>query len=294
MPVEARIGNTGSLTVEPSSILIDVTNKRENDYPIRISNNTDNKISISTRFVPFSVATDTARTIDFYEDRHSIIETAVYLSSTIFDIDVGEEKTVQLRTQGKNFPLFGDYYEAIFFDVVSSESTIGTIKNKSLPADVNTSIAVPIFLKSNPNSKAKYIVEMAKEPKIVTFGIEKDIELTIKNIGNTYGIPSGEINIKDSFGNLLYIGSINTDSSLILPSTSITTNVALRKNSLSFPTYLGAFTVKMRESKKTEIMEIVYLSKFIGIDPIFMVTFIVGVLFIAFYIFRSNEKKLRN
>ncbi|MFO0703370.1 MAG: hypothetical protein U0525_01445 [Patescibacteria group bacterium] len=293
IPKEIDAALKNSIQVSPAFIDIDKSVPQESGYPISIKNNDKSVITVNTKFVPFTPSKKNDGSLDFHTNEKSILQGFLSLSQEQFEIAPDETKTIYLVPNYSTKLLYGDYNEAVIFSFTSSENKEGVEKTST--TSINSAIALTLFVRNNPKAAASYAVKPQNKINSIAFTLPTEAQLVIENMGNTYGIPRGEVELSDFAGRVLARGIINTDSTRLLPASGKNINVVLNKSKDPLPMYLGVYTVKVRDSRNLTGPFTTYKSRFIGIDPVFMVIFILGtIVFVSIMVYLRYEKGIRH
>lgn len=281
-----------SIEISPAFLDVDMSRLDYNGYPITITNRNKSALEVSTKYIPFTPAKNNDGTLDFHPDEESILSSFLPVSQDNFFISAGETKIVNIIPNETTKILSGDYYEALvfYFSPVS-----GGEKQNFKNTAINSALAVSMFVRTNPNAQAKYAVKPQNPPNLVAFKLPSEVNILLENMGNTYGVPRGEIELTDFTGRVLARGIINTDSKRYLPASGKSVSVLLNKGGYTYPLYLGTFSIRIKDAKTQDRAKIVYQKKFIGIDPLFVVGFILGtIVFVSTIAVYRYEKGVRH
>ncbi|HSX43196.1 MAG TPA: hypothetical protein VLF59_03860 [Candidatus Saccharimonadales bacterium] len=135
------------------------------------------------------------------------------------DIAAGETKTINYTITIPKDQGAGSYYSAILYQAggasggnVALNASGVTLAFVSVPGKVNENMALQKFgaynSEDNGNTGSYVYIDVQEQPKMVAF--------TLKNSGNVFESPAGQIQVKDLFGHQVANIKVNNNQSLAL------------------------------------------------------------------------------
>lgn len=273
-PVSAQ--NKKSLTtLSPALIEISADSVEESGYPIMFENGENIPLDVKISFIPFTQSGFSDGSLEFLQNEPSTLSSFLIPSTDEFRALPKSKTTIHILPNEFSKTLKGDYYEAVVF---SSSPVNASSESKKSNTSISGSLAVLVFFRSDSKATSKYTLTQ-DSPNVPTFMTRppEEISLTIENVGNTYGIPRGEVKVVNVLGSTVARGIINVDSVRIVPSSSKKIFVKIIPVDAPLPAYMGVFDVVLRDDRQVSVRN-VFRKSFFVIDPIFAAGLIVGFL----------------
>ncbi len=274
---------SGMSSLTPALLDISTDNVESGGYPVTFENGEDTALSIRASFMPFTQdrSADGHGTIRFMQGETSILRNFLTLSATEFVVQPRSKVTINIMPNSFSKIIKGDYYEALIFGTSPLSESVVTKKSD---APISSSLALLIFLRSDPTARPKYslIREKLDLPNIMVRQ-PNEVSLVIENDGNTYGVPRGEVRIKSILGKNVARGTINEDSVRIIPGSSKKIDVKISTNTQYLPAFLGVFDIELRDYRQ-EQKSVIFSKRLFIIDPLFLMGLISGAVIFVFVI----------
>lgn len=268
--------NKGMSSLTPAVLDISTDSVESGGYPVTFENGEDIAVSVRASFMPFTQekSVNGQGTIRFLQRETSILQNFLTLSSPQFVVQPRSKVTINIMPNSFSKIMKGDYYEALVFG--TSPINGSPVETKG-DAPISSSLALLIFLRSDPAARPKYsLVRDRLDLPTIMVRQPDEVSLTIENNGNTYGIPRGEARIKSIFGQNIAHGSINDDSVRIIPGGRKTIDVRIRSSAGYLPALLGVFDVELRDDRREQI-SVVFSKRLFIVDPLFLLGLLSGV-----------------
>jgi len=137
-------------------------------------------------------------------------------------IGPGETKDIIVTILNDGKLSSGGHYGALMVQAQSSE------ENENLKMKVSPILTAMVFLKKEGGEIYDLVLDK-NEMKKTYFSFPEKVTLLFSNRGNVHVIPRGTVTVKDLLGRTIARSAINIESRLILPETSRTMEVPIRK-----------------------------------------------------------------
>lgn len=263
-----------SIRVSPAFVEIDTSQTNNADQiTIDYTNTNAQQVHIGLSFLPVTFVGD-PNAIRFPITK-SILSSHVIPSSNEFDILAGETKTIVLSLVDLNLLADADYYEALVAKV--SSDSVSTTSSSGIVGNITTLL----FVRNSKSGRIpRYTVKTGTHilPRVL-FSYPQQIDLSIENRGDTYGIPRGLVTMTDMAGRTVRRGAINEDSVRIFPRSSRTMNVKLVGDEVLLPAHVGFLRVDMRDQYSAHVEATLKQQiMFVYIDPLFGIPLLIVVL----------------
>jgi len=288
--ISYAVSGSGSIRVAPALVEIDsAVDEGVGQSPIHYSNLSNQSLRIELSFLPITF-NDSSPQMQILP-KGSLLSQYIKPSASDFIIEAGETKTILLSYDFRSLLTSGDYYEALFARIISTSDKAN--ERASISEGLSTTILVKNSTKgSNPQYSispngiqiSKIIVD---QPGLVS--------LQVRNQGQSYGIPRGQIVLKDNFGRILGTGTINTDSTRLFPGKSKIIKVALASDQPPLITYIGKIEVRIHDQMDKTAKEEVVNYSYIYMNKILLFSLIgLGMVGISYFLYVSTIKQSTN
>lgn len=204
------------ITLTPAIANVEVApDEASSSFKIKVENKQDTPVSLVASSLDFKSLNDTGG-VAFIGSNTSALEHKYGLANWIGlpagDINLkpntSQEVTVTIDNRADLSP--GGHYAAILF------RTVGSTGGGSNKVNLNQVVATLVFLKKSGGEI--YSLNLQKPHlKTVFFGLPSNLDLFIKNTGNTQTIPRGVVSVTGPNGKQYERGILNPDSGLVLP-----------------------------------------------------------------------------
>jgi hypothetical protein len=195
------------------------------------------------------------------------------ISNKTIQLQPGQKEKVDISITNTKDISPGGHYAAVLAKIPFS----ATQKNNP----VSPAVSSLILLRKVGGEQFNLSLETISWPhQDLVLSYDNNVGLLYKNKGNTHIFPYGKVEIKDSFGKLLYKGIINTSSTFIFPQTSKQIYVSMYQVTPSWPISFNTMVVDSHDSlfkvQNYKKIQFVYIHPFVFIVPIILLL-IVGV-----------------
>jgi hypothetical protein len=185
--------------------------------PIKVQNNATKAVTLHVQLMKFKAYGNDGRAQLLTPDAHDPSAKWVSFSTNMVVAQPGIWNTVTMTIHPDQTAAFGYYYAVVFTQ---------TSANGEVPAHVNTvngSSAVLVLLDVQvPGEKRQLVVSGFKTQHAINEFLPVKFTAPIKNTGDIYGAPKGDIYITRNHKDTLAVIPVNDDESNILPGSSRT------------------------------------------------------------------------
>lgn len=200
------------------------------------------------------------------------------------DLDPGQKHIFTVVVKNRQDLSPGGHYAAVVARQISDAEP-------SSAATIAPAVSSMIFLEKKGGERYNLSLKSLDWPRFpVVFSYPGQVMLTFQNEGNVHVMPYGRVAIKDMFGRVLAVGSINESSLRVLPETRRIIPVLIRRLAASFPISFNIIEVNGYDSSKNT--NFTYSDSFVYIHPLFLVAvfaLIIAVFFLVRY--KRRQKK---
>lgn len=277
-----------SVTLSPAIIDIDGSAIQEGGYPVNIFNGSDESLQVQLRFVPFSQ--DSGNKITFDTKQKSVLSDFLTPSTESFQLNPGSTIVINLVPTSDIRLLREDHLESIFFDMSTSQ-----IRDENIikSTSISSSIAILAFFRNGRDARVSFEADLSSKLNPIIFGIPNIYDFEITNSGNSYSIPRGLATVTDNFERVVSQGSLNTDSTRILSEQSKNIGVKMNQKEVLFPISLVKLNLDIRDSKSGKT-SLVFAKTFVFVDPIFLISTMIGILLIVCWRALSHVRRTQS
>lgn len=278
-----------TMTLSPAFLDIQKDKLADGGYSITFENGENVALTVTTSFIPFTQSGQSDGTLQFLPDQPSTLANYLVPSSSQFEVAPKSKTSIQLLPTEFMDTLKGDYYEAMMFRAEPSDQS----ETFSRGTSISSSLALLLFVRTDPRASAQYTLgTQALGVSSIALRTPRTVQLELENRGNTYGIPRGEVTVRDAFGGVVSRGSINEDSVRILPSSRKTIEVTLAQTGPSAPAVLGSLDVVVRDDRAPSGVRL-FRQTILVLDPLFIAGFCGGMFAVVmvFTILRKRNGK---
>lgn len=268
----------GSMKVSPAFVEIDVSKVVEGQQvSVEYSNSSNQPIQIHLSFVPVTFAGDDAQLI--FKSTQSVLSSHILPSTTLFEVKPGEIKTVVLTLTNLHLLAEADYYEALVARITHNQVATG---GAAVSANITTLV---LLTKRGPNDYPVFsIPEPQKVFPPVLFSLPALITIPIKNDGPTYGVPRGEIIIKDFIGRELRHAILNESSIKVFPYSTRSITATTLGTTIALPFHAGLIQTRIRDAYSAHRLgKIEKTSYYLFVDPVFVLSLATFCVIFFFY-----------
>lgn len=286
--VEPNIYSKGSIGLHPaySDVVLEKPNE-EKFIDLFFLNNSDKPISLDISAIDFKQK-DLIGIVTFLgensKDFSYSLASFLSFETNRLDIEPNQEKKLKVFVKNRDDVSPGGHYAAVIGRLIEPQGDAHT-------SYVSPSVSSLIYLEKKGGERFKIVLKDLSWPSsFIAFGYPDRLGLTFSNDGNIHLIPYGRLEIKDTFGRLLYRGVVNSDSARILPETRRIISVDLIKTANSLPFSVNTISVSGTDS----LNKVSYSDReaFIYIDPILLVILAFGfIIYIRYRFIREKKKK---
>lgn len=270
------------ITISPAIQQIQLQQNQNSDtFYTNITNNTSTPIVVHVGAEDFtylnqSGAISFIKTKPGTSNSHGLVSGLV-IALNQFYLSPHQSQTVPIRIVNANNLAIGGHYAAIYFQVNGKLSA-----GKNVVA-INQAVTSLVFLSTFGQGTQNIKLESLELGTFMS-SFPSSLALVLQNTGNTQSTPTGIVQIVDSHGAVLTQTQLNTDSGLILPSSSRLFNFSLNKPTKHiFP---GIYTLKFYYRYSGQSHFTLYQKKFIYIGwPITLGLIIIAIAFVVYFFF---------
>ncbi len=203
------------ITIHPYLSDIIIQNEERVPFTVELSNNSGESREFSILAIDFGGLESSAGVafLGSDQDIEKEFDPADWIELQVETIRIAAKESATLSgtiiNTGALSP--GGHYGALLFQEKKPVENVG-------PTNVNIDerIAALVFIRKEGGA----VYEMNLRPVSVErplIGLPETLTLSFRNAGNVHIVPRGRIDIKDPFGRLIAKGTVNENSSLLLP-----------------------------------------------------------------------------
>ena len=289
--VHAASSQTNGLKVSPAISNIQVSPGQDSAIINEtVTNITGTKLAVNISTKDFGALNGNG-SIGFYgssykesNNPHSLAA-SIQIPNTEYFIDPHQSTTISTNINNIGQLSPGGHYSAILFTPFIAIS--GTTHNQ---VSFQPSVASLVFL-TTPAGGFQSLKLGGFSMSSIGFNLPSNIYILLQNSGNTQTVPRGTLTLKDPLSNVVSQTVINSNSGLILPSTSRLFNESFNttQNLFKLPgVYHVQFKYHVDGSSNYQVLD----KKFIYVNPMIFVVLFVVIVIIKLMISRKKYRKL--
>ncbi len=239
----AGASSQGSFVVGPAKSELSLNPGETKNIELRIQNRMGRTQSFEISFEDFVASQDLDQTVVLTgSEIRSQTSLAQYIrvEKNNFTLEQGDELILPVSISIPEQVAPGGRFGAVVVSAVSSKENNGTKERVYSGASVVSRIASLMFVKVNGEvvTSGKLLDFSTKNNQIVFWSGEIPVRVLFENTGTVHVNPYGIITVKDIFGGR--VGEVQIDPWFVLPGSSRTRDVSLRKEGL-----LGRYTATL-------------------------------------------------
>ncbi len=177
---------------------------------VTLTNDSSSSVLVTIRFEDFSATALGTPQLGAAASRYSL-KKWIRTSTPEFTLEPGASRKVDLRVTNEAELAPGGHYTALVVTQSSPEAAAGE-KNVQLRDALVSSI---FLVKEGGESPRLGVGDFVLEHSLFSLSSTQSVQLL--NLGNTQVVPRGTVQIIDPLGNLVAKGTINNESSILLP-----------------------------------------------------------------------------
>ena len=258
---------------------------------ITVKNSSDTPVTVSLSALNFRADDIYGKVIYFRSDSegNETYTLAEWLELEDNVITLGPNGSAQIVAHIKNTPELrsGGHYGAVVFRVESPD-----LVSDDSSAPVIPGLAGLILLRKEGGSVLGLQVAQLNWPttKWVT-SIPSELEILFDNPGAVHLVPRGTVEIADMWHNTLFQGTVNENSTFVLPESKRIVRVVLKQSHFLWPVMKMTLTLNGRDDTNTgnytQVREFYFVNPPTAIGSAILLAIIIGVLT---YLIRRKQK----
>ena len=212
--------SAAGITVSPAIVNLELqADQASNSFEVSLTNNTNKAISLSISSLDFKSLNDSGGLAFIGSSasesvfKHSLAAWITTPSGPV-TIDSKQTKKISITIDNRADLGPGGHYAAVLYSVASEPTA-----NQAIKVNVNEVASTLVFVSKIDG--AQYSLDLTKFR--VTFSwwhLPRSIDLPFTNTGNTQTAPRGLVTVSTASGREVSRGQIDTNSTLILPTSS--------------------------------------------------------------------------
>ena len=239
----AGVSSQGSFVVGPAKSELSLNPGETKNIELRIQNRMGRTQSFEISFEDFVASKDLDQTVVLagseIKSQTSLVE-YIRVEKNNFTLEQGDELVLPVTISIPEQVSPGGRFGAVVVSAVSLKENNGTEERAYSGASVVSRIASLMFVKVNGDVVTSGTLSdfSTKNNQAVFWSGEVPVRMLFKNTGTVHVNPYGIITVKDIFGSR--VGEVQIDPWFVLPGSSRTRDVSLRKEGL-----LGRYTATL-------------------------------------------------
>jgi len=279
--------NRSSFEISPAFLEATISDQQQiSENNITLTNNTQSALEVEVFLTEFT-QTGHFGMINFVSNLEGN-----YLKNTTSFISINKDRLVidpktaeKIIVRVENRPSLspGGHYFALIARVINNNDDHSTQK-------VSPALSSLFLIRKEGGEMTNLSLKSLDwDPGRLTFKIPQRIELLFINEGNVHVVPRGSVVLRDIFGNQIFQGIINEESSYILPGTQRKIPVRIKSSSSIFP--LLFITMEVQGYAAGSDYKFLFESSFFYINQfLFLTIIIVPIILILARIFLKKGK----
>lgn len=212
----AAVGAEAGLTISPAIRELTINPKQPTTTStLQLTNHTSKLERLRIQTVDFGSLDETGGLYligqpNDFERKYGLVNW-LKLDADLVILEPGQTQTIRLAVENQPSLAPGGHYGAVLF-----KSDRGNANSGSASVGLQPVLTELLFLRKNGGLKEDILLQgtdLARKRS----SLPSEIKLTFKNNGNVHEVPRGNVKIYDPLGKSVAQGTINDDSSIVLP-----------------------------------------------------------------------------
>lgn len=273
----------GTLQVEPAYVEVTLNKDQpEETFDIFYTNNSTSPVTLDIFPVDFKQASDKGGISFLGKEANTYsysLSSFLTFEANQLVVDPGEKRKYTVRVKNRQDLSPGGHYAAV----------VARVASEGKQTVVAPALSSLIYMKKVGGELFHINVSDLDWPKSVfVFHIPNKTNVIFQNEGNIHIIPYGKVEIKDLFGRVIYNGSLNSSSAIVMPESRRLIPVELHNVGYNFPLAFNIFTLSGHDSLNK--VGYSYQETFIYIHP-GMAGFLPLLIFLVWILIRRRKRK---